>query len=132
MTALTRDRDTPSRGDTLNGYPAAANVRVFAGSLVVLNAGYAQPGFAAAGLLAVGRASRHVDNRGGAAGDQMVEVESGVFRFTQDGSITQSDVGKACFVVDDQTVADSDAAGTRSAAGVIRGVEPGGVWVKIG
>jgi hypothetical protein len=60
-----------------------------------------------------------------------VEVERGCFLFTSDGTITQADVGKTAFIVDDQTVADNDAAGARSAAGIIRGVEVGGVWVEI-
>ncbi|HEY0155461.1 MAG TPA: hypothetical protein VGB92_25925 [Longimicrobium sp.] len=131
MAALTKDRDTPSRGTGIIGYRVAASVRIFAGSLVAIAAGYAQPATATPGLLVAGRANHHVDNRGGAAGDLVVEVERGMFRFAQDGTITQADVGSVCYAVDDQTVADNDAGGTRSAAGVIRGIETAGVWVEI-
>ena len=45
--------------------------------------------------------------------------------------ITIADIGKACFIVDDQTVAKTDGTGTRSRAGIVDGIEAsGGVWVR--
>lgn len=136
MAALTKDRDTPARDGKLLGYPMAAGARIFAGALAVLSGGYAQAGTTAVGLKAIGRANEAADNTGGAAGDKTVLVERGVFRFAQDGTITQADVGGTAYIVDDQTVSKNDRAGaeaaaTRSPAGTIRGVESGGVWVEI-
>lgn len=131
MTALAKDRNTPKKDGRLIGYPIAAAKKIYAGSLVVLSAGYAAPGSTALSLKAVGRANETVDNSAGAAGDKTVAVERGVFLFAQDSSIAQADVGATCYIVDDQTVTKTDGSGTRSAAGTIRGVEAGGVWVEI-
>jgi hypothetical protein len=136
MVALAKDRNTPRRTAHTESHPVAAGAKIFAGSIVVLNAGYAAPGSIALGLIAVGRANEHVNNSAGAAGDLAVEVERGVFLFANDGTITQADVGKTAYIVDDQTVSDSDRApaatvAERSPAGKIRGVETGGVWVEI-
>ena len=81
MAALTKDRNTPERSGKDFVYPVAAATRIFAGALVVLDAGVAKPGALATGLVAVGRADAHADNRLGAAGDAKVPVRTGVFRF---------------------------------------------------
>ena len=44
-------------------------------------------------------------------------------------AITLADIGKDCFIVDDQTVAKTDGAGTRSRAGRVFDVDADGVWV---
>lgn len=131
MTALTKDRNAPSRDRRLLPYLVGAAKKIYAGSIVVLNAGYAQAGSTATGLIAVGRAREAVDNSSGAAGALSVTVERGVFLFANDGTIAQADVGATCYIVDDQTVAKTNGSSTRSAAGTIRGVESGGVWVEI-
>lgn len=131
MAALNKDRDTPRRDGRILPYPVGAGKKIHAGALVVLAAGYAEGGKVALQLKAVGRANESVDNTGGAAGAKTVLVERGVFLVANDATITQADVGNACYIVDDQTVAKADGAGTRSPAGTIRGVEAGGVWVEI-
>lgn len=131
MAALTKDRNTPSRGSRQHVHPVAANVRIHAGALVVLGAGFAEPGTTAVDKRAAGRAAAPADNTGGAAGDVMVTVDRGEFLFANDGSITQAHVGGTAYIVDDQTVAATDGGGTRSPAGTIRGIETGGVWVEI-
>lgn len=131
MPALTQDRNTPQRfGDTFN-HPVAASSVIFAGSIVVLNAaGDAVPGSTATGLKAVGRAEQYIDNSGGVAGDKAVDVRKGTFRFENDGSIDRTDIEATAYIVDDQTVANTDGTGTRSAAGKIVDVDADGVWVK--
>lgn len=134
MTALTQDRNTPERAGAGYGFPAAAGAKVFAGALVVLSAGNAAPGSTALNLVAVGRANARVDNTGGAAGDEWVKVSRGIFRFENSAAgdeITRADVGAECFIVDDQTVAKTSGANTRSVAGVVRDVDAQGVWVEI-
>jgi hypothetical protein len=129
---LTRDRDTIKRGDQTLPYLVGAGKVIHAGALVVLDAGYAEGGKVGAALKAVGRANESVDNTGGAAGAKTVTVERGTFRWDNDGTnpVTQAHVGALAYIVDDHTVSSSHATNTRSAAGIIRGVEAAGVWVE--
>ncbi|NMZ73400.1 hypothetical protein HBO32_09845 [Pseudomonas nitroreducens] len=133
--ALTKDRNTPRRdGKQLND-PVAANVKIYAGSLVCLDAsGNAVPGATSTTLKARGVAQEQVDNTGGAAGDQRIESRRGVFLFANSAStdlIARADIGSQCYIVDDQTVAKTSATNTRSVAGTIRDVDSAGVWVEI-
>lgn len=132
MTALTTDRNTPLQDAEVIGVSVAANVQVFAGSLVVANAsGYAVGGSTATGLTYIGRAEEYVDNRNGAAGAKVVRVRRlNAFKWANDGSITQANLMKTAYIVDDQTVAATDGTSTRSLAGTIIGVESDGVWVE--
>ena len=49
-------------------------------------------------------------------------------------AIAQADVGKVCFIVDDQTVAKTNGGNTRSPAGIVDGMAcrfgGGNVWVR--
>lgn len=128
MTALALERLTkfagvvPSRGT----FPIAADVKIFKGALVGIDAsGRAVPGdtIAAGCLSALGKASATYDNTDGAAAAMDVEVEFGVFQYafkTGGGDdIAADDVGKVCYVVDDQTVALTSNTDTRGIAGFI-------------
>lgn len=130
---LSQERNTPARHPGRWSYPVAANVKIFAGALVAIEAGYLVPGKVAVGLIAQGRAEATVDNTGGASGALSAPVERGCFLFANkaDDAVTQADVGKDCFIVDDETVARTNGTSTRSRAGLVRAVEPGGgVWVE--
>lgn len=134
MTALAVDRNTPVlQGDLLK--QAAAAVLIYAGSLVMRNAsGYLTKGATATGSVGVGRAEERVDNAAGAAGDKLITVRPGTFRYGNSAStdlLTIADIGKACWVVDDQTVARTSASTTRSKAGIVRDVDALGVWVEL-
>lgn len=133
MTALTSDRVTRELRGGLHYGPAAAAVTIFAGALLCRDAaGNLTPGATAAGLTGVGRAAEQVDNRDGAAGDVIVRFEPGTFGFGNSAGadeVTAADIGKVCFVVDDQTVAKTDGGGTRSPAGIVHSVE-GEVFVR--
>lgn len=132
MTALTRDRNTPLKSAEIIGVPAAANAKIFAGAIVVANAtGYAARGSTATNLTYLGRAEESVDNTGGADGAATVLVRRrNAFKWGNDGSITQAHQGKTAYIVDDQTLAATDGAGTRSAAGRIVSVESDGIWIE--
>lgn len=134
MAALTADRNTIARDGQIFSYPVAAGVKIYAGSLVMLDAsGNAKPGATATGQVAVGRARALADNTMGAAGDISVEVEQGVFQWANSSAgdaITRAEIGDTCYIVDDQTVAKTDGTGTRSAAGKVVDVDSVGVWVK--
>jgi hypothetical protein len=139
MTALAADRDTPQMGDDavidLVSIPLAAATHVYRGSIVCLNqSGYGIPGAATVGLIAIGVAQDNVNNTG-AAGAKSVNVRRGTFRFGNSattGALTVADVGRSCFIVDDQTVSRIDALGTRPRAGRVMNVDSTGVWVEVG
>lgn len=130
--ALTKDRNTAYMTPGLVAVPVAASAKIYAGALVVINAsGYAAPGSTATGLTYFGRADEFADNTEGANGAVTVLVRRGVaFGWANDGSITQAHLGKTCYIVDDETVAATDATGTRSAAGKIVAVDSVAVWVE--
>ncbi|NOR70976.1 MAG: hypothetical protein GQ532_14985 [Methylomarinum sp.] len=132
MTALTKDRNTPYRTGEDVSDPVAAATKIYAGSLVVLDAsGNAAPGSTATGLKARGRAEENIDNSSGVAGDVSVAVRRGTYKFANDGSINRTHIDATVYIVDDQTLAATDGTGTRSAAGKLIDVEADGVWVEI-
>lgn len=130
--ALAADRNTQMRDGELLSLPMAA-VKVFAGAIVAVNSsGYATKGQAATGMTYIGRAEAQVDNSGGSNGDKSIQVRRGKdfkWKNSATSAITQADVGKVCYIEDDETVSKTDQAGTLSAAGTITGVESDGVWV---
>lgn len=133
MVALTFERNTRTRLGDLRVEPVAAAVKIWGGSLVMRNAaGYLTKGATATGCVGVGRAEKTVDNTGGAAGALSVEYRMGSFLFANLAAdlITIADIGKACFIADDQTVARTDGTATRSRAGIVEAVEATGVWVR--
>lgn len=136
MAALTADRNTPLRANEQFSFPVAASTKIFAGSLVCLNAsGYLTKGAVSTALKTVGVAEAGADNSAGANGAIVAKVRRGLFKFGNSAStdlIALANVGSACYVVDDQTVALTSGSSTRSVAGTIRDVDAdGGVWVEI-
>jgi hypothetical protein len=140
MTALSVERDTPQMGDDavadLHSLPIAAAVKALRGGICVINAsGYAAPATAALNLVAIGRFEETYDNTSGSNGAKNVKVRSGVFRFGNSGTtdaLTTADIGKPCYLVDDQTVARTSSVGARSFAGRVMDVDTTGVWVEMG
>jgi hypothetical protein len=136
MAFLLADRDTTRRENLLRSFPVKAAARLYAGSLVCLDAtGFAVKGGVSTTIKAVGRAEEQVDNTSGADGALRITVGCGVFRFANSAAadqITLADVDAPCFVVDDQTVAKTNGTSTRSQAGIVRDVDSGGVWVEMG
>ncbi len=139
MTALAKSRDTKRYGaepmPAKHAVKVKANTKVWAGGIAVIDAGYAAPAREATGLLCYGRFEADVDNTGGAAGAKTVEILSGCFKYANSAAgdlIAQADVGKLCYLVDDQTVAKTDNSAARSVAGRIESVDADGVWVLMG
>uniref|UniRef100_A4WS40 Uncharacterized protein n=1 Tax=Cereibacter sphaeroides (strain ATCC 17025 / ATH 2.4.3) TaxID=349102 RepID=A4WS40_CERS5 len=134
MPPLSADRNTPAALGDLRQGDAAASTVIYAGALVMRDAsGNITKGATATGGIGAGRAEARVDNTGGAAGAKKVDYRPGVFRFANSGStdaITKADIGKACWIVDDQTVARTSATNTRSRAGIVEMVDELGVWVR--
>lgn len=135
MAALAQDRNTKEMVGEVAEHPVKAATKIFQGSLVVLDAGYAAPGRTATGLIAIGRAEEQADNAAGAAGAIKARIKCGVFLFGNSSAgdlIAQADVGADCYIVDDQTVAKTNGTSTRSRAGKIVAVDSNGVWVQLG
>jgi len=134
MVALTEDRNTKMQEAELIAQPVAANAVIYAGALVVLNAaGFAAPGVTALNLTYYGRAEEAVNNTGGTNGDKNVLIRrKKAFYFANLGAdpVVQADVGKPCFIVDDQTVAKTSGTNTRSVAGTVIAVDANGVWIE--
>ncbi len=131
MTALTHDRNTTRREADQFSFPVAAGKHIFTGAVVVIQPdGFAAPARTATGLQAAGMAEAQVNNTSGGNGAVSVKVRRGCFSLKQGADpVTLADVGKVCYLVDDQTVAKTDGTGTRSAAGIVRDVDSAGVWV---
>ena len=106
MAALTKDRDTVRKEGVEIPVPMAASTKVYAGSGVCTNAtGYAVPAVDTAAFFSAGVAQEQVDNSAGADGALNVRVRRhGCHKFAASG-ITQADIGKKVYWVDDQTVA---------------------------
>lgn len=127
MAALSKNRKTSERVPALRQFEAAA--KIYTGALVALNsAGKAVPASDTAGLTVIGRAELTAES------GKMVTVKTGCFRFdnsTSTAEINATEIGKVCYVADDQTV--SKTGGTNNiVAGLVFDVEKKGVWVLVG
>jgi hypothetical protein len=134
MTALTQGRAVQSIPGILFSYPVLADAVIHQGGIVVLtSAGYAKAGVTGLNLTTVGIARESVDNTGGANGAVQVEVEEMIAGCLSAGGgdlIAADDLGKLCYLVDDQTVGLTSATDTRSLAGWIRKIEGGLIFVE--
>lgn len=113
-------------------YPMAAATTIHQGGIVVLNtSGYAVPGDEDDLLLTVGVAEESVVNSG-AAGAKNITVRRGVFPFVNkaDDLLTQAEVGKTAWLVDDETVGKTK--GGRAPAGRLVKIDSNGAWVEVG
>ena len=132
--ALAADRNTQMKDGELISVPVAASVKIYAGALVAADAtGYATPGTVATTLTYLGRAEERADNSAGAAGAISVLVRrKKAFKFKNHAAdlVVQADLGKTCYIVDDETVAKTNGTATRSAAGTVIAVDTDGVWVE--
>ena len=108
MAALTRDRATPYREGIEVEFSVAANTKIYAGSLVCINAaGYVVPAADTSGFQFAGVAMEQVDNTGGSDGAQIVRLRrAGVFEFDA-VSIAQAMVGTEMEAMDDHTFDDT-------------------------
>lgn len=131
--ALTADRNTEMKDGELIPVPVAANTVIFGGSLVAVNAsGYLVPGAVATTLTYLGRAEGYVSNNPGANGAKSVNVRRRkMFKWKNYASdlVVQADLGKTCYIYDDETVAKTNGSATRSAAGTVLAIDSDGVWV---
>jgi hypothetical protein len=129
---LTADRDTPERDGQFFEFAPAAGQTIFRGAIVCLNASsQLVRGAVATGLRCVGRAENSTTDQGYLG---RIRAKRGVFRFRNSAAgeaITAADIGNTCFIADDDQVQRTNGTNTRSACGIVRDVDAGGVWVQI-
>lgn len=136
MAALTADRDTQEKASA-HSMPhaerAADSTQYYKGGIIVLDPsdGRFKKGVTGVGLVAIGRCEENVLT--GPSNTRKVRARSGIFKYNNSSAgdaIAADDIGKDCFIVDDNTVALTNGSNTRSRAGMIYGVDPDGVWVS--
>jgi hypothetical protein len=141
MTAALVARNTPLRavdgmGKAAWNRPVNGGSILLAGTIGCLNTeGNAVPATAAVSLICQGRVETTVDNTAGADAAVSVDIRPGVFKWANSAAgdqITKAEIGKLCWLVDNQTVAKTSNAEARSPAGVVVDVESDGVWVAMG
>jgi hypothetical protein len=120
----------------LRGFPVEASTKIVGTGMVAVDAsGYLVNATATAGQTVIGCAFETVDNSAGAAGALQCPVVGGLTLFPMYNSagadlIAIANIGAVCYVVDNQTVALTSAAGTRPPAGKIKSVDSTFVWVE--
>jgi hypothetical protein len=134
MANATASRNTKEYGQdvwpSLYSFPVAASKKIFARTMVGLNAsGNCLSAGDPTAVKVVGVLDEpDIDNSSGAAGAVTAKrVRNGVFFFANSAgadAITVANVGQICYVVDDQTVALTDNNGSRLVAGIITVVDP--------
>lgn len=114
MTALTANRPTEFLeigGRRWRTFGVAADVVIYAGALVALNAsGYLVP-TSAASQKVVGIACTEINTTGLSNGAKQLEVDHGIALLANsagDDAIATADVESTCYAADDQTVAKTD------------------------
>ena len=136
MAALTADKMRDYTGEYKKArLPVAASTKLFTGALACNNAaGNLVPASDTANLSLRGVIWARIDNTTGAAGDKMAEYQWGqVEKLAINGvTLDASDIGKDCFVFDDQTVTDSATAANDVKVGRIQDYTAGFVFVEIG
>lgn len=132
MVVLTEGRNTPELFGTEREGLLGATQAIFVGSILMRNAsGHLIKGAVATGSFGAGRAEKAGVST--TAGVTAQRYRPGTFRFANSSAgdlIVTADIGAACFIVDDQTVAKTNGTATRSPAGIIDGVDALGVWVR--
>jgi len=144
MTAITEPRDTAWRDCILVPVPVAKGEVIPMGAIVCVNsAGFAVNGKADATLKYAGCADESVDNSAGGDGAQFINVRAKkAFKWANDGTITQASLLNRAFILDNQTMTNTDGSSpasedgktpavpaTNPKAGIIILIESDGVWI---
>lgn len=136
MAALTADRDTLEKASPfsiLNAEVGADSTQFYKGGMVCLDQadGKVKKGFVATTLIALGRCEENYLT--GVSNTRKIKARSGIFKYGNSASADQiavTDIGKDCYIVDDQTVAKTNGTSTRSRAGKVHSIDTdGGVFV---
>lgn len=131
--ALAADKETKLKGVPLREFslPVKAATTIYKGALVSRNAsGYAIGSSDTASEIVVGVAVKQANNSAGAAGAIRVIVRQGVFLLAAT-SIAITAVGAQMYVVDDQTVDETDPGNTCKSGVLVEYVSATSGWVLL-
>lgn len=115
--------------------PAADSTQFYKGGLTVLDQadGKVKKGFTATTLICIGVSQENLLT--GTSNTRRLKARSGVWgpfaNSAAADAIAADDIGKDCFIVDDNTLALTNGTNTRSRAGQVYEVDASGVWVAI-
>lgn len=127
MTAATASRNTPTRNGDLIPLIVATGGQVFQGCMGAVNStGKGVAAITATNITVVGVVDRD------AGPNEQFNARRVVAPFnnsTSTDEITNADIGKDCYCVDDNTVAKTNGTNTRVRAGKVFLVDEYGVWV---
>lgn len=140
--AQTAGRKVQERAGLQGGHPiAVGSPTIYQGALVALLAGAAIPAREGQGADNTAKAAEAatmvvvgIAEKTATVGDGHVPTKTGCFLFGNkaDDAVTRAEIGKPCFVFDDETVAKTSPNNTRAKAGTVVDVESVGVWVRVG
>jgi hypothetical protein len=134
--ALSADKDIPERaspGSQLFAEVGTDSTQYYKGGIVCISTatGKVVKGATATTQVAIGRCEENYLT--GTSNTRKIKARIGCFKYANSAAadaIAADDIGKACYIVDDETVALTDGTGTRSRAGIVAGVDSDGVWVQ--
>jgi hypothetical protein len=145
--ALVKGKKTErAAGGGLIPVSVAALAVCLQGGLCILDDGFARPAREGQGADNAAKAADALTHRavgiflepvtGGAAnGDVKTTVQSGAFKFKNSAAgdlITVTEIGRRCYIVDDETVAKTSPNATRAVAGIVQAVDAdGSVLVEV-
>lgn len=138
MTALSAQRDTQEKAHPaamVHAYTPAASTQFYKGGLVAIDSadGLLKKGATSATLVCVGVSQENYLSP--ATGARKLKARNGIHgpfaNSAAADAIAADDVGKDCYIVDDQTVALTSNSSARSKAGTVYDVDSNGVWVHI-
>lgn len=132
MAALTKNSERRQRPGDRGRVELAANVKVYQGSLLEVDAdGRAKAAAAGANKKYIGFAVQEGDNTGGAAGDVVVEyVRAGAFHLSAATSgANKVDIGDDVYAADDDSV--DLTSNARTKLGKVIDKDDDGVWVVL-
>ena len=139
MAALTDDRDTPDKAHPASMIHQVAegadSMQFYKGGILALDQadGKVKKGITATTLVCLGRSEERLLT--GTSNTRRPKAKSGIYRYGNSAAadaIANDDIGKDCYIVDDQTVALTSGTNTRSIAGKVYEVDSDGVWVSMG
>ncbi len=135
MAAQTADRTCVFIGEYATPpYLLGADARAYYGALMMTVGGFAVPASDDVPGAVVGVCRYGGDNAGGGDGAKTIRVARGAivdFRTEGPEAITQDDVGRPCYVLDDNTVVREAGTVNRNLAGEVMRLEGGKVFVLV-
>ncbi|MBX3131631.1 MAG: hypothetical protein KF718_33250 [Polyangiaceae bacterium] len=135
--ALSDDKDVTELDSSFSMEHALAgtdSTQYYRGGLVCIkgSTGKVVKGAVAADLTPIGRCEERILT--GSSTTHKVKARSGIFLFKNSSAgdaIAATEIGKDCYIVDDETVAKTSDTAARSAAGKVYDVTSAGVWVAV-